>query len=276
VRVAKDPPAVRDYWTKERMREAIPLGPISSASKAAGKRRGGTARRVRRVRRSPQRTHGKVFFTLPSGDFVCSGTSVKAPSNRLVWTAGHCVGDPGVSACSLASNWMFAPAYRNGRAPFGEWPATQVAGAPGWCTGQPASCTLLFVDCDFRFDLGAARVAKNGAGRTLARVVGARRIGFNLSRSRTYRGYGYPAAGSFNGERMFRCRSGHAGNDGSMGSPKPLRFNCNMTEGSSGGSWVVRGGRVASVVSYGLEGDNKHLFGPYHGGAAKRFYRSVK
>jgi len=273
--VAKDPASVRDYWTPERMRDAIPLRPASTSAQAS-KRGGGRARRVRHVKRSPERRHGKVFLTLGAADYVCSGTSVRSPSDRFVWTAGHCVGDPNLAGtgCSYVSNWTFVPAYRNGHAPFGEWPATAVGGAPGWCK-QGGLCSLGALDCDFRFDLGAARVATNGRGRTLAQVVGTRGIAFNLSRSRTYRGFGYPAAGRFSGERMYRCRSGHAGDDHAFGSPATLKFNCNMTSGSSGGSWVVSGGRVASVVSYGVVGDNRHLYGPYQGSAAKRFYHAV-
>jgi V8-like Glu-specific endopeptidase len=277
VDVGQAPASIRDYWTKERMREAIPLGPTASASESASKGGPGTAKRVRHVTHFPARTHGKVFLTLGGVDYVCSGTSVDSPSKRLVWTAGHCVCDPTGTGCSFASNWSFVPAYRDGRKPFGEWPATALGASSQWRGSGSLFCGLLQTCGDVRFDFGAARVASNGHGRKLGQVVGARHIAFNLPRSQTYRGYGYPAQGRFNGQRMWRCRSGHAGDDNSVsGSPKPLKFNCDMTGGSSGGSWVVSGGRVASVVSYGYAGDSKHLYGPYQGSAAKSFYNAVK
>jgi V8-like Glu-specific endopeptidase len=275
-RVAEDAASIKDYWTEDRMREAIPLGPVATGAKAAAKRRGANARRVRHVKRFPNRTHGKVFLTLGGIDYVCSGTSVDSPSKRLVWTAGHCVCDPTAGGCAFATNWEFVPAYHNGESPFGEWPANDLGAASQWRGSGTLGCGVLFTCGDVRYDLGAARVASNGNGRKLEQVVGARDIGFNLPRSQTYRGYGYPAQGRFNGERMWRCRSGHAGNDNSVGSPEPLRFKCDMTGGSSGGSWVVSGGRVASVVSYGYAGEPNNLYGPYQGSAAKSFYNAVK
>jgi V8-like Glu-specific endopeptidase len=277
VDVAKAAGSVRDYWTAERMRDAIPLDPAATGSEAASKRGGGNAKRVRHVTRFPARTHGKVFLTLGGVDYVCSGTAVDSPSKRLVWTAGHCMCDPTASGCTFATNWEFVPAYKDGDAPFGEWPAVAKAAASQWRGSGSIGCGLLFTCGDVKFDFGAARVATNGRGRKLQQVVGARDIAFNLSRSQTYRGYGYPAQGRFNGQRMWRCRSGHAGDDNSVdGSPKPLKFNCDMTGGSSGGSWVVDGGRIASVVSYSYAGDSNHLYGPYQGAAAKDFYDAVK
>ena len=59
-----------------------------------------------------------------------------------------------------------------------------------------------------------------------------------------------------------------------------------MTGGSSGGGWVIDGGKVNSVVSYGYECtiplpicDNPEegkLFGPYFGDEIKQLYRSQK
>ena len=49
-----------------------------------------------------------------AGDYACSGTAVRSPSRSLVWTAGHCVFDPGVLGAGYATNWEFVPGY-NGR-----------------------------------------------------------------------------------------------------------------------------------------------------------------
>jgi len=277
VPVAESPASVRDYWTQDRMADAIPVNPLAARQPAA-ERREGTAQRVKHVTDRPERTHGKVFFTLQGTRYVCSGTSVDAPSGRLVWTAGHCVFQPGgiLSDGEFATKWEFVPAYRGGKKPFGEWPATGLGATTQWRhSGGDCLPGGLTACGDVRFDLAAATVARNGHGKTLKSVVGSRGIAFNRGRNQLYRGYGFPQEPPFDGEHMYRCKSHHAGDDGGMGAPKPLEFNCNMTGGSSGGGWVADG-TVLSVVSYGYEGDSSHLYGPYQGSAAKSFYDNVK
>jgi V8-like Glu-specific endopeptidase len=111
----------------------------------------------------PNRTHGRVFFTLPGeGDFTCSGTVVTANSHSVVLTAGHCVhaGGPGGG---FATNWIFVPGYRDGARPFGEWPAASLAATTGWVGAANLS-----------FDVGAAVVPRIATGEGIQDVVGAR------------------------------------------------------------------------------------------------------
>ena len=69
---------------------------------------------------APTSTHGKVFFTLGGGDYVCSGTALLSGNKCVVWTAGHCVNEgPG----AFATNWEFVPAYKDGAAPLGAYVA---------------------------------------------------------------------------------------------------------------------------------------------------------
>jgi hypothetical protein len=275
--VAKAPAQIRDYWTAERMREAIPMGPVAGAedSSDAPKRGSTIAKRVGHVRQRPKRTHGKVFLTLGGIDYVCSATSVAAPSRSLVWSAGHCVYEPGLLGGSFATNWEFVPAYRNGHAPFGEWPATKLQSTPQWKNSGGICVVGVGVCGNVSFDLGAASVASNG-GRKLRNRVGARGIVFNYPRDQVYRPFGYPAEPPFDGEHMYRCRSGYGGADGSAEDPKPMRITCDMTGGSSGGGWVTGSGDVASIVSYGYEGEPNKLYGPYQGAAAKNLYNDMK
>src|SRR5206468_6444337 len=135
----------RAYWTKARMRQAIPmpvvrLGPGDAATAGSPEASGqplaiGPARpkasaassslhtEIRHTRRFPNRTHGKVFLTLNGLDYVCSGPAVKAPSHSLVNTAGHCLYEsPAIPLQSgYATNWEFVPGYKNGHKPFGAW-----------------------------------------------------------------------------------------------------------------------------------------------------------
>ena len=156
--------SVRDYWTKARMRDAepapvtVPTLPAPAEEPAAPAESGppayvppaapgdGDARLLRgeaaRSRPSAKlatpvldpsapgvRAHGKVFFTVKGGtdpgDFVCSGTAVNSRNRSVVWTAGHCVYDAELGG-GKSVNFSFVPAYANGNAPYGEWPAKQL------------------------------------------------------------------------------------------------------------------------------------------------------
>ena len=64
------------------------------------------------------KTTGKVFFTVGDKEYWCSASSVQAKYRNLVATAGHCVFDEGVQNGAL-DNWVFIPAYYQGKAPFG-------------------------------------------------------------------------------------------------------------------------------------------------------------
>jgi len=253
---AKAPAQVRDYWTPGRMRDAVPLNPLAGVVDA--KRRGTIAKPVRRSRRRPNRSHGKVFFRLGGTNYVCSGTAVRAPGENVVWTAGHCV-----------------YGSTNGKAPFGEWP--QLGGglqATSQWKLSSEGCLPVTSCGDVAHDFGAANVAKLG-GRSLQDVVGGRPIQFNGPRDRIYKAIGYPQGAPFSGGRMFGCRSAYKGEDSGQGSPAPMRITCDMTGGSSGGGWVA-GGKVASVVSYGYADEPSNLYGPYQGASAHALFNQVK
>jgi hypothetical protein len=226
---------------------------------------------VRRPQDWPFRTHGKVFFTLGLTDYSCSGTGVRSPSRSLVWTAGHCVSDPGVTGPEFATNWEFVPGYEEGRKPFGEWPASSLATTRQWGGDGPLS------GGDTDFDFGAAVVGPRG-GRSLQTAIGARRVAFRQARDKVYKAFGYPAdqpPPEFDGRHLFMCQSRYRGSDPTAGPPSPLRISCDMTGGSSGGGWVIRRGDrryVASVTSYGYNDQPNSIYGPYQGDVARRLY----
>ena len=278
----QSPSEVRDFWTPERMETAIPgdelLGDATAAVPIgdldlglASSERRAQAQRVDRPKSKPFRTHGKVFFTLGVLDYVCSGTSIKSRTKSLVVTAGHCVYS---KADGYASNFMFVPAYENEKAPFGKWTAKRLKATPQWENNENIS-----------YDVGMATMEERN-GKKLANVVGKRGIAFRQGRDLRFDVFGYPAEDPYNGERMYRCDSPAQGRDNSQSKPKPTRIDCDMTGGSSGGGWVLPGGDVNSVVSYGYEctviilpcgnPEKGKLFGPYFGGEIKKLYRSQK
>ncbi len=272
------PAAVRAYWTPERMQAAIPAQTRLGAGAAEHSRQGPTGQgQAADVSDSssgfPGRLHGKVFFTLSegeaAGDYVCSATVVKSNSHSLVWTAGHCIDDAETGG-GVASNWSFVPGYNAGSAPFGEWPAKQLATTPGWHSAA-----------NVRVDVGAATVVRDEAGRGIEDVIGARAIAFGRSSPNSVTAFGYPASPSlfqplFDGERLYSCDSPITGTDDPGGSgPDPLQIQCDMSGGSSGGGWIAPDGAVISVISYGYATDLDHLYGPYLGSAARELYEQA-
>ena len=272
------PASVRAYWTAERMRAAVP---VSSRFDAADPQRPAqpTARQGQAVDVSgasasfPGRVHGKVFFTIASGDspgdYVCSATVVTSNSHSLVWTAGHCIDDAEAGG-GVASNWSFVPGYRSGDAPFGEWPAKSLATTAGWHSSA-----------NVRLDIGAATVARDSAGRGIQDVVGAREIAFGRPEPASVTAFGYPANPTlfqplFDGEHLYSCDSPITGTDNPAGAgPDPLQIQCDMSGGSSGGGWVARDGAVVGLISYGYATDLTHLYGPYFGDAARELHEQV-
>ncbi len=207
---------------------------------------------------APTSTHGKVFFTLGGGDYVCSGTALLSGNKSVVWTAGHCVNEgPG----AFATNWEFVPAYKDGSAPLGVYVAENLFTTSAWGNAG-----------DFSYDLGAAVVGPAG-GTALTDRVGGRGIAFNSSRSQTYNSYGYPAAPPFTGERLWRCNSPLQTSDNSA-NPPTLGIGCDMTGGSSGGGWIV-GSNVVSVNSYGYDNQPDVMYGPYQGSVAQSLYNAA-
>ncbi len=268
----KSPADVAAYWTKDRMRNAIPRDVVrgNGPRATAGKPGGGTTwsrLAVPTPYSGTDRDNGKVFFTLSGVNYVCSGTSVAASSGlSLVWTAGHCVHEgPG----SYATNFMFAPAYIDGTSPYGKWAATALQTTTQWASSG-----------NFTYDVGAARVAP-GAGAppntTLADIQTPRSMAFNYGvtvNSTRFKSYGYPAAGKFNGQRMYMCDSAVVRRDGST-SIAPMGIGCDMTGGSSGGGWINSAGLVASVNSYGYSSLKNVMHGPYQGTAAQSLYNAM-
>jgi V8-like Glu-specific endopeptidase len=270
---------VRDYWTAERMAGARPasellagiaapngliddqLGGGSSASPRA-------AQKVPNARKAPFRTHGKVFFHLPSGNYFCSATVVQARNKRLVITAGHCVFGDG----AFADNWMFVPGKEGSSEPYGSWSAKRLAAPAAWQSAE-----------DLRYDVGMATM-RNRRGKRLQNVVGARGIAFDKGRNLHFDAFGYPAVSPFNGGQLWRCSSASQGAD-SGPPPAPTGINCDMTSGSSGGAWIIGRGRVNSVTSYGYDPicpivcpdpDGEKLYGPYFGEVVHDLYRSQR
>jgi V8-like Glu-specific endopeptidase len=270
----KSPAEIAAYWTKDRMEKAIPRDaarggePRPTAGKPGGAASSWTRLAVALPYAGDDLSNGKVFMTMDGVNYVCSGTSVAASSGvNLVWTAGHCVNEgPGDNATSF----MFAPGYADGATPYGKWVSTNGHAATSqWSQSR-----------NFDYDVGAARVVGTTAGApaTLAAIATPRPMAFGYPvqvGTTRFRSYGYPAAGKFNGQRMYLCDSTVSRRDGSA-SGDPMGIGCDMTGGSSGGGWIDSTGAVASVNSYGYNSVKNTMFGPYQGSVAEALYTSMR
>ncbi|MEW9532331.1 serine protease [Microbispora sp. NPDC049125] len=294
------------YWTPERMARAIPIDLRSAVrqvealtasvlppSPRAGytrppeqRRRPGRVGSPGRVRQaaapaamppattsgsqwaaggSVTRTTGRVFLTMNGVDFVCSASAVRGASRDLVATAGHCVKD---GTGGWAENWTFVPGYRQGRQPYGSYPARRMFVAGPWSRGA-----------DDDYDVGMVAVTTSG-GRHLADVVGAQEIGFDARRGlRTY-GFGFPADPPYDGERLLYCAGTPHGDPQRQTGDQGLR--CDLTAGASGGPWLsgfdpaTGRGTLVSVSSFKYSNDHGTMYGPYFGPAVKDLFRTAE
>lgn len=252
---------VTRYWTSERMQTALPAErrlPLAKPAKGGGSSSSSVA--SAEVPLPYPSAHGKVFFTDDGRNYVCSGTAVSSLNESVVWTAGHCVNDgPG----DFVTNFQFVPAYRDGAAPYGRFAASTLLTTSGWAQSG-----------EWGVDLGAAVVGSNASGQTLTDAVAERALVFDSPRVQPYKLYGYPAAKKFSGERLRVCNTSWLLDDSAL--PPTMGVSCDMTGGSSGGSWVTASGAVASVVSYGYSGLRNVLFGPHQETAAQQLYASAQ
>ena len=266
-----------DYWSAERMEAAIP-GDVLVADEAASVSASTSASEPgapvsvpaqaasasvapKAAQEQPVDTIGKVFFSLGGSDYVCSGNSVVSANESTVASAGPCVNEgPG----AFATRWIFVPAYENGTAPFGKWPASELAAPSQWTSGG-----------DISFDTGFATVAPLN-GQTLTDTVGASGVAFNQNRGLSYTAFGYPAAAPFDGESLQSC-TGSATAD-PYGQSTSQGISCGMTGGSSGGPWFIGSGPTGkqnSINSFGYDGVANTMFAPYWGSVIQAAYVSA-
>jgi V8-like Glu-specific endopeptidase len=290
---------VRRYWTRARMERAVPLRPLRAT---LARHRGGqpkvsqrtpitfgrtlavaprTARPPRPRRLSAAvngtlwsgggavaRTTGKVFFSMGSHDYVCSGSTVASADSAVVVTAGHCVKNgTGV----WATNWTFVPGYTNGNDPYGSFTANQFYVASEWSTQASNDYDVAFVK------LNPAKVG--GTQVKAVQEVGGQGIEFGVEPTRVA-AFGYPADPPYNGQRLYYCRGAvhpdpyHATDDTGLA--------CAMTEGSSGGPWLAGFGQasgtgaIVSVSSFKYSTNARILYGTPFGSVAQQLYRAAQ
>lgn len=280
--IATERSATLRYWTAERMQRALvpPRGtraaapadathavpPITDAEAASARHQSVEIPGAPWISHGAVRaTTGKVFFTIDGGDFVCSAGTVSGANHDLVVTAGHCAQD---ATGAWAHNWIYVPGYDQGRRPYGAFPARHLFVPDAWSSRG-----------DENYDVALVVLATSG-GRHIADVVGAQQIAFDQPRGSMVYGFGYPAGGRYDGERLTYCSGRTYPDSHKITHDEGLR--CDMTEGSSGGPWLTRfnagtgTGVVTSVSSFKYADDPATMYGPYFGSAIRRVYDTAQ
>jgi len=246
---------VLDYWTPQQMRSARPLDEPLGASLATM-----SYAPVAEPSVPPNVVNGRLFIRQKGQKGYCSATAIDSPSRQLVLTAGHCVnsGPLGIRGNSAWSRYvLFVPAYSNGIAPFGAFPARRnaVFALPDW---------VQFANPNF--DVGAILVSPNRDGHNVADAVGGGvSIVLNQSRHQQFQTFGYPGKT----RAMQACESPYVGDDSltyQIPGPPTMAIRCHWAPGASGGGWLIgEGTAINGLTSYGKRRDKVHTFSPYFG-----------
>jgi V8-like Glu-specific endopeptidase len=261
---------VAEYWTPDRMRNAVSGEVLAdralerssrSSTPMVGKAKASNAKVSISKAASPTSVShiGKIFFTMGTTNYVCSGNAVQSENKSTVATAGHCAtGGPGQEA----KNFAFVPAYENGASPFGTWTADKLYTPVQWsATGNIA------------FDTAFAVMNPNSDHQLLTDVVGGSEVAFDQPRGLYYTSYGYPADKQFNGQTLKSC-AGPAADDTTNSTFGTQGIACDMNGGSSGGPWFIGSGPDGvqnSINSYGYSG-SKIMYGPFWGPEIEAVY----
>ena len=291
--------AVRAFWTKARLKAAVPRGqerPVAKPGGGGGSKPGtSSTTNLGTEWTAGRNTVGKVFFQLGSSLYVCSGNAVDdeqdgVATRNLVVTAGHCVNDGGTT---YVTNFLFIPKYdptkpRTSGQPFGTFTATRLTTTSQWAA-QGAEM--------YNYDVGMARVGPNENAAQLATAVGdTSDIGFvagdpgstTVNYGVNTHSFGYPAARPYDGNKLISCW-GRTTAD-TVGGSTDYRLPCNMTGGSSGGPWLLDATAVdpanpidntdvsdvqISVNSFGYRGEKNAMYGPIFGTTIQALYTST-
>jgi V8-like Glu-specific endopeptidase len=208
------------------MAAADPLG-LDAVGNLLAPRPAATGRTASRPGVVVPRSAGKLFFTTPQGDAVCSAAAVHTPQRDVIITAAHCAhtGPGGLLRPSrYFTNFLFVPRYTDGSAPDGRWVGVRAVTHRQWIEDE-----------NLAFDQALIEVAPR-AGRNLVDVVGGNGLAWNYpARQAEVRVWGWPAEAPYNGETAQRC----FGPTASFSGTRDAQIACPMTGGASGGPWFL-------------------------------------
>lgn len=184
----------------------------------------------------PQRAIGKLFTNAGT----CSA-SVVSPNNVIV-TAAHCCYNRG--AGQWIGGYQFAPAYRDGFAPFGMFNWSQATIPTRWINVG-----------DRKSDVCVIKLRNNAQNRPVTFYTGWLGRSWNWGTVQVHHAVGYPG-NIGGGNKQELCVSESFNPSSGCGGASVLNTGCSMTFGASGGPWIrhYRGGNWVNSVVSGYDG----------------------
>ena len=274
----------RGYWNADKMAKATPIElvvdeatGIGKLQPAAGARGGGkvnTSGSTTLVATTDwpnnapiaQTAVGKVFFTIGTAGYVCSGSLVKeTDSNRaIVLTAGHCVWSQSSTNGNFVTHLAFVPNYdQNPSNPI--WYASALVVRNEFASQTSFNSTALANDWAFAVLPSNANGLPDNSGLNAYELL---TTGFTAANPSF--AFGYPAAAPFDGLSLK-----YAGATIFLdpNTKTTWGMNSTMTAGASGGPWLSNGtskdaalygvsGKLSSLNSYKYNKDSTKMYGP--------------
>lgn len=221
---------------------------------------------------------GKLFFNIGTDTFMCSASLI---ARGIVVTAAHCVASFGQR--QFYANWQYVPSYNNGIAPYGVSTAKSAIVLPAYFegTGPCAQAGVICQDDVAIITLNPLNDTGTYVGTSTGWFgIGADGYGFTASGLTQITQLGYP--GKLDGGQLMERNDSMGYVESSLSNNTII--GSLMTEGASGGPWVVNLGIppslsgtsfvqaaahnvVVGVTSWGLvEDDTKHGASPFTSG----------
>lgn len=229
---------VKNYWTKERMKNALPMvielkpeHPIEKNNNNLG----GKVIPVE-VRTEPYKAGGKLFFTREGNDYVA--TAEFCGEKNLILTAAHCLRNKETGEWS--DNVLFQLEYDSG------WSAKI------YPISTLALKTMWYKEKNYRWDYGFGVISKKNQGNFC--------LDYDLNvRTGETTAFGYPS-NYYEGHRMVSVTD--KVEDLYSNGILKMAGN-NMGGGCSGGAWVKKGtNTVISLNSFSYVGIDDVEYGP--------------
>lgn len=275
-RTSADQRRVLDYWTPERMAQALPIDLLGIVTKGGGLlpeltgrggglapgltgRGGGLASGLTGktgLGAAPQVAGGTARIVTPrhqsarpagstAGTRWATGGAVARTTGRVFLTLGGVDFVCSAGTVRSANRDVVATAGHCVKDGTGEW-ADNWTFVPGYAEGgeQPYgsfTARRMFVAGPWSRSADdsydVGMVALGtSSGRHVQDAVGAQEIAFNAARGAQTYGFGYPADPPYDGEHLVYC-AGHVSDD-PYGQTRDQGLGCDMTAGSSGGPWL--------------------------------------
>ena len=169
----------------------------------------------------PQSAMGILIFEMADGGLGSCSASLVGPN--LVLTAGHCLYWDGAPHKKM----QYVPGYKDGKAPFGLFPATAGRVWRSWAE-----------ESNWGRDVGIVRLQDSLGDR-----FGWLGMAYNHDPANTsWIQFGYPSANQFqDNKRLVQSLSSY-GYRANCGAPNPVAVGSVHTNGSSGGPWIINHG----------------------------------